>query len=126
MLIQDWGGIIRVFPAMPTTWKDASFHNLRTEGAFLVSAVRKGGKTQFIRIKSLEGEPCKIKSDFTDEVKLIGPESATIRRIDGLIEVNLKKGEEAVLFTGKMPGSFVISALPSKREAINSWGVRKN
>jgi hypothetical protein len=126
MLIQDWGGTIRVFPAMPTAWKDASFHNLRTEGAFLISAVRKGGKTQFIRIKSLEGAVCKIKSDLTDVVKLIGPESATFRRIDGMIEVNLKKGEEAVLFTGKKPGSFVISALQSKSEAINSWGVRKN
>ena len=126
MLLQDWGGTIRIFPAMPTVWKDASFYNLRTEGAFLVSAVRTAGKTQFIRIRSLEGEPCKIKSDFPDEVKFIGPESVNIRKVDGRIELNLKKGEEAVLYTGKKPGSFVISALPSNRVAINSWGVRKN
>ena len=47
MMFQCWSGVIRVFPAMPATWKDASFYHLRAEGAFLVSAVRENGHTKF-------------------------------------------------------------------------------
>ena len=63
MLIQSWGGTIRVFPACPSQWQDVAFHDLRAEGAFLVSAVRKAGKTQWVRIKSLAGEPCRVQID---------------------------------------------------------------
>jgi alpha-L-fucosidase 2 len=41
MLLSSWGDRIRVFPGVPTSWKDVSFHNLRTQGASLVSATRK-------------------------------------------------------------------------------------
>ena len=51
MLLQSWGGKIRIFPAIPATWKDIAYSGLRTEGAFKVSASRKQGKTQFIHIK---------------------------------------------------------------------------
>ena len=30
--------LIKLFPAIPAEWKEAVFHNLRTEGAFLISA----------------------------------------------------------------------------------------
>ncbi len=112
MLMQDWGGTIRVFPAMPATWKDASFHNLLAEGAFLVSAVRKGGKTEFIRIKSLAGEPCRVRTDLQGEIKQIGSSSVQMVQHGELVELNLKKGEEVVLYSGKQPQSLVISALP--------------
>jgi len=125
MLIQDWNGTIRVFPAMPSDWKDASFHNLRTQGAFLISAVRKSGKTQFIRVKSLAGEPCLIKSDLSGQIKLVGSKTANMRQHDGLIKLNLKKGEEAVLYSGEKPDSFVISALPMNPSEMNSWGERE-
>lgn len=49
MLIQSQGALIRVFPAIPGSWKDCSFRVLRAQGAFLVSAVRSGGE-----VKSLE------------------------------------------------------------------------
>jgi len=126
MLIQDWGGTIRVFPAMPTGWKDASFHNLRTEGAFLVSAVRKNGKTLFVRIKSLAGEPCMIKSDLTADLKLIGPANTNLIQINGLLMLNLKKGEEVIIYSGEKPKSFSISGLTINPKERNSWGVRKN
>lgn len=124
MLMQDWGGIIRVFPAMPSDWKDASFYHLRTEGAFLISAVRKGEVTQFIGIKSLAGEPCVIKSAFAGTVKLTGSKTATLVEHDGLIEIHLKKGEEVVLYSGEMPASLTVSALPNNGNDRNFWGVK--
>jgi alpha-L-fucosidase 2 len=44
MLLQSYAGAIEVMPALPADWKDASFSNLRAEGAVLVSAERKDGK----------------------------------------------------------------------------------
>jgi len=60
MLIQSWAptigkgepGIIRIFPAIPEHWKDASFRDLRAEGGFKVSAIRKDGKTTYVRIEA--------------------------------------------------------------------------
>ena len=50
MLLQSYSGTIRVFPAVPASWRDASFKGLRAEGAFLVSAERKDGTVQSIEI----------------------------------------------------------------------------
>jgi len=38
MLLQSQGGVVRVFPAVPTEWNNFEFKDLRAEGAFLVSA----------------------------------------------------------------------------------------
>ena len=124
MLLQDWGSTIRVFPAMPAKWKDASFHNLLAEGAFLVSAVLKNGKTEFIRIKSLAGEPCRVKTDLPGEIKCIGPSSVHMHQENGMVGLGLKKGEEVILYAGRRPETFVISALPVRQEEMNSWGER--
>jgi hypothetical protein len=63
-MLQSRKGVIRFFPAMSSTWKDAVFENLRTEGAFLVSGRWRDGAVDWIRIKSLAGEPCRIRVHF--------------------------------------------------------------
>ena len=64
MLIQSHTGIIRIFPAIPESWKDVAFSSMRTQGAFLVSAKRTGGKTAMIEIVSEQGGTCKFKNPF--------------------------------------------------------------
>lgn len=125
MLIQSWGNTIRVFPATPSSWKDASFYQLRAEGAFLVSAKRENGKTQFIHVKSLAGEPCIIQSDLPADVKMIGIAPGRLQHKNGKIILDLKKGEEAVLYTGPMPPFFLIDALPMAKKDMNQWGLKK-
>jgi alpha-L-fucosidase len=125
MVLQSWGRSIRVFPACPSTWKDAAFHDLRAEGAFLISAVRKGGRTQFVRVKSLAGEPCRIQCDLPEPVRWIGPETVNLRRNHGAIELDLKKGEEAILYSGDVPPSLDIAPLPVPGETNNAWGLKK-
>jgi hypothetical protein len=125
MLIQSWGNVIRVFPATPAPWKDASFYQLRAEGAFLVSAKRENGKTQFIHVKSLAGEPCIIQSDLPADVKVIGIASNRLQQKNGKIVLDLKKGEEAVLYTGPKPPFFLIDALPMAKKDMNQWGLKK-
>jgi hypothetical protein len=58
------------------------------EGAFLISARRIIGKTQYVRIKSMAGEPCSV--------------------IPGL------EGEEAILLTGKHMPVLTMAPIPEK------------
>lgn len=68
MLLQSHTGIIRVFPALPKKWKEASFTTLRAMGAFLVSAKYENGKTTFIKIESEKGGSLQIHNPFTNRI----------------------------------------------------------
>ncbi len=124
MMLQGWGGKIRVFPAMPDAWKDAVFHNLRTEGAFLISARRQNGKTVFIRIKSLAGEPCILMSDLQGPLEMVSgrPIDYTIME-DGEMKINLLKGEEVILYSAGTDPDFSIEPLPAQPGRTNCYGL---
>lgn len=64
MLLQSYSGTIRVFPAIPESWKDVSFKTLRAEGAFLVSAERKDGNVEQVEIVSEKGGVCRLENPF--------------------------------------------------------------
>lgn len=64
LYLQSWGGCVRVFPAVPESWPSASFVNFRTEGAFLVSATRREGRTVFLQIESERGGDCLLQTDM--------------------------------------------------------------
>ncbi|MBK8506036.1 MAG: hypothetical protein IPL46_29880 [Saprospiraceae bacterium] len=64
MLIQSHTGIVLIFPAVPADWMDISFQQLRTVGAFLVSAKREGGSVTQVKIKSTSGGILKLKNPF--------------------------------------------------------------
>ena len=64
LLLQSWGDKIRVFPAMPSAWKDASFWRFAAQGGFVVSASYKNGRTEWIQIESKTDSSCKIESDI--------------------------------------------------------------
>ena len=98
MMLQSWGGKIRVFPASPDKWKDISFHKLRTQGAFLVSAKKVDGITEFVSVKSLQGKDCKLQVDFENpkfyiQGKLVAVEKST----DGFYAIDLKKNETLIV-----------------------------
>lgn len=98
MLIQSHTGIVHIFPAVPENWKDISFENLRTEGAFLVSATRKGGEIKSITIISETGETIKIFNPFQGTFICDLPYKIS----DNLIIINIGKGQQARLLGGIM------------------------
>jgi alpha-L-fucosidase 2 len=79
MLLQSHTGVINIFPAIPDSWEDARFENLRTVGAFLVSAEMQGGKVLELEIHSEKGGTLNIQNPFGErefetgkECKLVG------------------------------------------------------
>ncbi len=129
MLLQSWGGQISIFPAIPQDWSTAVFHDLRAEGAFLVSAKRKGGKTAWVRIKSLAGEPCRVQPNLNGQaVILINGSPVDVHpAADGIFELALAQGDEAILYAdGRVP-DLTVSPLPADPTEINPFGgVRKS
>jgi alpha-L-fucosidase 2 len=120
MLLSSWGDRIRVFPGVPSSWKDVSFHNLRSQGAFLVSAARKDGKTQWVRVKSLAGEPCRIRPGLDGDLKSTVP----MKRVEaGVFELDLRKGGEALLYTGSRIPSPVITPVAADPAKCNFYGL---
>ncbi|WP_202918167.1 glycosyl hydrolase family 95 catalytic domain-containing protein [Streptomyces cavernae] len=126
MLCQSWGGVVRVFPAVPPSWADVTLHDFRTQGAFLVSAVRTGGVTRFVRVRSLAGEPLVLRHGLTG-----GPVTAVLddgrpartRVIDDTtVSIDLPKGREVLLYAGDRQPDLVIAPVPVSEEGA-AWGL---
>jgi len=66
MLLQSQGGVILLFPALPSTWDEVSFERLRAEGAFLISTRRSGGKTVEVKCFAEKGGVLKLFNPFPD------------------------------------------------------------
>src|SRR6266536_303402 len=125
-LVQSWGGVLRFFPGTPAAWANATVHNLRTEGAFLVSAVRKGGKTQFIRVKSLAGEPCRVLPGGLAgpyEVRSLADGSAVgfKANADGSLSLTLARNDDVVITTQGSSPSLTIA--PAGSNTKRYWGL---
>ncbi|MDX2681569.1 glycosyl hydrolase family 95 catalytic domain-containing protein [Streptomyces sp. NY05-11A] len=124
MFCQSWGGVIRVFPAVPSDWADVTLHDFRTQGAFLVSAVRKAGRTRFIRIRSLAGEPLKLRHGLTGALTVLlddGSPARTHALADGTLAIDLPKGREVLVHPGSRPDLVVAPVAVS--EPGPAWGL---
>ncbi|GAB3896501.1 hypothetical protein GCM10028803_14160 [Larkinella knui] len=97
MLIQSYAGFIEIFPAIPATWADAGFTDLRTEGAFLVSAQRRAGAVTDITLKSEKGGTTRLKLPFkTYAVK--ASQWATVQPAEpGFVTLNIQPGGSVTL-----------------------------
>lgn len=129
MLQQSHGGKIRVFPATPNCWPDAAFHKLRTEGAFLVSARRQGGVTQFVSIESLAGSPCRIATDIPSPIICIDGKIADqlCPDNDGSYTIALEKGSRVTFVSPTCEDEdLVVAPLPAAEDAQPLFGFNKN
>ncbi|MFA7228995.1 MAG: glycoside hydrolase family 95-like protein [Melioribacteraceae bacterium] len=91
MLLQSHNGIIRIFPAIP--WPNASFRNLRSEGAFLISAEKKEDKIKRVTIYSEKGGLLKMEIPFGKTFRINGNDSYQFINDVGLIVLKTGIGE---------------------------------
>ncbi|WJV50432.1 glycosyl hydrolase family 95 catalytic domain-containing protein [Streptomyces flavofungini] len=98
MLTQSHGGVLKVFPAVSRTWADASLQRVRTQGAFLVDASRRGGRTEWIRVESEAGEPLRLRHGIAGAVD-VRDERGRPLPYEGrnVISVPLRRGQAAVI-----------------------------
>ncbi|MBL1111931.1 Tat pathway signal sequence domain protein [Streptomyces sp. 110] len=100
MVCQSWGGVIRIFPALPTAWSELMVHDFRTQGAFLLSAAREGGRTRWVRLRSEAGAPCVVRHSLDGPIEVRDGHG---RRLPyetvgaGTIRIALTRGQEAII-----------------------------
>ncbi len=92
LLVQHRDDAIYVLPDRHRDWQDVQFDNIRTEGAFLVSARVAGGQAQEVRVKSLVGGPLKLAHGLGENYLLNGQPAG-----GAILNRACKAGEEIVL-----------------------------
>jgi hypothetical protein len=89
MLLQSHTGVIRVFPAVPASWKNGSFCDLRAMGAWLVSAKMENGVVSQITIRAEKGGTVRVANPGGD----YSAGDKKITRADGLLIIDMAAGE---------------------------------
>ncbi len=98
MLLQSHAGTVRVFPAVPPSWKDVSFASLRAEGAFLVSARMRAGRVVEVGIVAEKGGRIRLANPFPDGAYAVAGAAPESVKSEGLvIEAGLRPGETLLL-----------------------------
>lgn len=87
MLCMGHQDIVRVFPVWPRD-KDASFHQIRVEGAFLVSSKLKDGEVTFLNIFSEQGRPLHLLNPWKGK-----PVRLSVRQSGKLLEERILEGD---------------------------------
>jgi alpha-L-fucosidase 2 len=120
MLVQSWGGVIRIFPAVPAAWQDVAVQDFRTEGAFLVTASKKDGKVQFVRVRSLAGEPLKLRPGISGRLEVRGARWRSVG--NGVISIDLARGCEVTVYAAGTRPDFTVRPVPVSTPA-QPWGL---
>jgi alpha-L-fucosidase 2 len=98
MLMQSQTNVVRIFPAVPPTWQNIAFDNLRAEGAFLVSAKMEMGTVTHVRIFSEQGGLLHFANPFgVRKYAVSGSSRNALKENNGIIEVDTQKGGEIML-----------------------------
>jgi alpha-L-fucosidase 2 len=99
MLLQSWSPtpgrrdteVVRIFPATPWRWHDASFRDLRAEGGHRVSARRENNATTWLRVVAGRDGALRIRDNFGGRAPLWS--RAGVRKAGSDFEIALKRGE---------------------------------
>ncbi|MGW0945695.1 glycosyl hydrolase family 95 catalytic domain-containing protein [Streptomyces sp. NPDC002623] len=125
MVCQSWGGIIRVFPALPAAWADLVVHDFRTQGAFLLSARRQGGATRWVRLVSEAGADCVVRHGIPGPVDVRDRRGRVLRHSeagDGAVHVPLRKGESALITARGDRPDLTVAPVRANEDAPR-WGL---
>jgi alpha-L-fucosidase 2 len=117
MLLQSWSadpgsgdwGVIRIFPATPWRWHEATFDDLRAEGGHRVSAKRENNATTWFRVVAGRDGVLRIRDNFagaTPDWRRSG-----VAKVGDNFEVTLKRGE---VIEATLPRPTAIPAAPAE------------
>jgi hypothetical protein len=122
MFLQGWRDTLRIFPAVPQHWPTAAFRDLLAEGAFRVSAVRREGRTTWVRIVAGVDRRLRLRNPFGQEpVEISG---AVLRREGHELVADLTKGQAVLLRLKGEPAGFEEAARGARQGNISRIGLR--
>lgn len=100
LLLQSRNGYIEVFPAVPRSWNEVAFNNLRSEGAFLISAQKENGVPTQVKVYAEQGGELYIKLPF--KTFIAKNTTTAMANVNGVkvVNVSLKKGQTVVFENG--------------------------
>jgi hypothetical protein len=126
LYLQYWNHTLRVFPAVPSDWKDASFENFRTDGAFLVSAVRKNSITQWVKLESMQGGMINIKPGIKGILKVRSKGKIKLSNNgNGVYSLDMPKGSTATLYTSENALKSKVKFITDAQSVYNSYGTKR-
>ena len=94
LLAHTSGGVLRLFPAVPSAWREASFEGIRVEGGFLVSATLAAGHVTEVRVKAESAGSLRLRNPFGGPARL-SRDGAILT--GETLELRLVSGEELIL-----------------------------
>ena len=128
MLLQSWSptpgtpdtGVIRIFPAMPWAWHDASFCELRAEGGCKVSATRENNATTWFKIVAGKRGLVRIRDNFGGRIPKWNVSG--VNKKGNNFELELKEGHavEATFDTAVHAGNAALG-VPTLDDLAGDW-----
>jgi len=115
MLLQSYDGVIRLFPAVPTSWKRVRVAGLRAVGAFLVCSEFNQGEISYVSVGSLEGQRCRVVNPWPDQ-------GIRVRELTTKKEVKFEKQADKVIFDTSEGHFYVVERT---RQPIESFPVKE-
>ncbi len=109
--------LIRVFPAIAERWKDVRISRLRAQGAFLVTAERRSGRTRYVLLESEAGADCRLANPWPDEAVVVRDDHGNN------VEHAIRQGE--IVFETRAGEAYVVhpsGADPDDLEMVNLVG----
>jgi hypothetical protein len=125
MMLQSYDGEMHVFPAVPDAWEEVGFQNLRTEGAFLISAKRAHSKTVYLKISSLAGGSFKLTIGSPESEYRISkaPGTKATKNSDGCWDIYLPKGKSVEFLSSNSKEDKEIEPVPPQPDKLNYFGL---
>lgn len=104
MLCMGHQGVLRVFPVWPRS-RNAAFVNIRSEGAFLVSAAIENKEVQYVKIYSEQGRTLVLQNPWPGkELVVQSNKRSGFRRSGNRITIPTSKGETLSVGPQSSPG----------------------
>ena len=126
--VRSYNDVIYIMDVLPRSWRDISIYNFRAEGAFLISARREAGVTDFISIYSEKGGKVKLKSCYGTEVDIYNGDFLIPYDIQkDKVIFDTKEGEEYIIVErGHKVDDYMIKPVKPTLHEINAYGVKIN
>src|SRR5699024_2094206 len=102
MIIQSHKGYVELLPAIPSTWLKGSLTGIRVQGGFEVNIFWDRMQVNELEVTCNSDNLFVLKSQESIRVHDSGREEKRIDPVNGLIEIDMKKGKHyKILFKNK-------------------------